>query len=230
MRTIDPQNIRTDFVAALADVRKTFDAANGSGIETDGIKLISEFSFLSSVVLLEGFISDLFVAYINRDNSAFVNYLLSKMSIDTADPHGKRAKPFAAISITRHLTEADIRSVLDSRDYNITFSTVTEMKASAGQWLAAPFKDYFAKISAAESATLAAAKAIRNFLAHRSAAARADMRTALLAPDLPEPLRRGQHEILDVGSFLCSRPKPQTPPRIEQFLASLEDLTNALCP
>ena len=124
MRTIDPQNIKTDYLAALGDVRDTFNAANASGISATSKKLISEFSFLSASILLKGFISDLFVAYINRDNSVFVGYLLGKMSVDTGDSHAKRAKNFASISIKRHLSALEIRSVLDSRDYNITFSTV----------------------------------------------------------------------------------------------------------
>lgn len=96
MRTIDPQNIKTDYLAALGDVRDTFNAANASGISATSKKLISEFSFLSASILLEGFISDLFVAYINRDNSVFVGYLLGKMSVDTGDSHAKRAKNFAS--------------------------------------------------------------------------------------------------------------------------------------
>ena len=91
-------------------------------------------------ILLEGYISDLFVAYINRDNSVFSTYLVGKMAIETSDAHAKRAKNLATISIGQHLKAADIRSILDSRDYNITLSKVAEMKAGAGQWLADPYK------------------------------------------------------------------------------------------
>lgn len=230
MRTIDPKSIRTDYLDALGDVQTTFLAVNASGIPGNGKKLISEFSFLSAAILLEGFISDLFVAYINRDNSVFVGDLLGKMSIGASDAHATRAKNFATISIEKHLTAANIRSVLDSRDYNITFHTVAEMKADAGRWLADPYKSYFTGISADQSATLTAAKAIRNFLAHRSIASKCEMQKALIAPDLPAPLRRGQHNVRDVGSFLCSRPAPLTPFRIEQYLPALQQIAHALCP
>jgi len=230
MRTIDPQSIKTDYIPALGDVKTTFNAANASAIPANGKKLISEFSFLSAATLLEGFISDLFVAYINRDDSVFVGYLVGKMSIDASDEHSQRAKNFATISIGQHLSSADIRSVLDSRDYNITFANASEMKAGAGKWLADPYKNYFTAITASQSATLAAAKSIRNFLAHRSAASKSEMQTALIAPDLPAPLRRGLHHIRDVGSFLRSRPEPQTPYRLEQYLQDLQQIALTLCP
>lgn len=211
-------------------MQTTLTAANASDIPASGKKLISEFSFLSAAILLEGFISDLFVAYINRDNSVFVGYLVGKMSIDVSDTHAKRAKNFASISIGQHLSSANIRSVLDWRDYNITFPSVAEMKAGAGQWLADPYKGYFTGIPADQSATLAATKSIRNFLAHRSAASKSGVQTALIAADLPVALRRGQHNIRDVGSFLRSRPAPQTPFRLDQYLLALQQIAHALCP
>ncbi|TLD71496.1 hypothetical protein FEM03_08205 [Phragmitibacter flavus] len=230
MRTLSPTSIRDDFLAALVDVETTFQAAESAGINAAGMKLITEFSFLSAAILFEGYISDLFVAYINRDSSVFSAHLVGKMVIETIDPHAKRAKSLATISIHQRLTAADIRSVLDSRDYNITFPTVAEMKTGAGQWLAPSFKAYFVNLTASHAAILSATKTMRNFLAHRSGASKNEMQTALAASDLPASLRRGQHTIRDVGSFLRSRPTPQESLRFNQYLQALNQIGNALCP
>ena len=71
MRTQDPTNIRTDFDAAINDVVTAFEAAEAK-IEDDAPrKLLAEYAFVAAAALLEGFISDLFVAYINSDFERF---------------------------------------------------------------------------------------------------------------------------------------------------------------
>jgi hypothetical protein len=230
MRTANPNSIRDDFVAALADVRTTFISAENSNIAGGGKKLITEFSFLSAAILLEGYISDLFVAYINRDDTAFAAHLVGHMKIETNDPFATEAKGFASISIRKHLTTAEIRSVLDSKDYNVTFPTVAAMKAGAGKWLSNADKLHFHNISAAHGAVIEATKAIRNFLAHRSPASKATMQNALTNAHLPADLRRGQHQIKDAGSFLRAKPTPPQPHRLALYLTQLEQIATSLCP
>lgn len=230
MRTLTPTSVRDDFLSAVGDVETTFGAAEASVIPVGGKKLIAEYSFLAAAILLEGYISDLFIAYINRDSSRFRGYLLPKMTIEATDPHAKSAKDFAEIVIKPHLVADEIRAVLDSRDFNITFPTVADMKAKAGQWLADPHKGYFTGLSAAQGATLTACKAIRNFLAQRSKSAKTTMQNELVTADLPSSLRRGQHMIKDVGSFLRSHPTPQEDLRFTQYLTAIKALGSHLCP
>lgn len=230
MRTIDPTSIRDDFLAALTDIRDTFAEAENSGMPVKGKKLVAEFSFLSAAILLEGFISDLFVAYINRDNSVFRSHLVGLMKIETADTNAKRALNLASIQIHQHLTAKEIRDVIDSKDWNVSFATIDAMKESAGKWLVNSYKTHFTSLSRAQVACLVATRQMRNFLAHRSKASKAEMQTALAGGDLHTSLRRGQHAIKDVGSFLRSRPTPQQPQRISQYVDALEALAQALCP
>jgi hypothetical protein len=77
---------------------------------------------------------------------------------------------------------------------------------------------------------LSATKSIRNFLAHRSPSAKKQMQTALASNDLPVHLRRGEHRIGDVASFLQSKPTPSTEPRLLLYLAGLEEIAEVLCP
>jgi hypothetical protein len=69
MRTADPKSTRTDFIAALKDVRTAFTSSNGSNIPDGSKKLVAEYSFLAAAILLEGFLSDLVVAYVSSDVS-----------------------------------------------------------------------------------------------------------------------------------------------------------------
>ena len=54
-------------------------------------KLIAEYAFVAAATLFEGFISDLFVGYINRDIQKFRDYLLGKIGLDPTDEYAKRA-------------------------------------------------------------------------------------------------------------------------------------------
>jgi hypothetical protein len=230
MRTINPANIKSDYVSGISDVRQTIQASENSDMTPARKNFVKEFAFLSAAILLEGFISDLFVAYINRDRTRFTQYLVNHMKIETSDPHAKKAVNLAIVSMPQHLSASQIRSVLDPRDYNVTFTTVDEMKASAGRWLVAPYNAYFTGLNPGQSAEIVAIKTMRNFLAHRSSASKDEMQLALASGALSISLRRGQHQIHNVGSFLRSRPTPNQVYRIQTYLDAFESLGNSLCP
>lgn len=228
MRTLDPTIIRNDYLAAVADVRTTCDAVLASALTYEGKKLVAEYSFLAAAILLEGYISDLFTAYINQDDSRFKRELLQKMTIATDDAHAKAAKDYAAVIIDGRLTQTQIRKILDPRDFNITFVTVSEMKSAAGRWLVATYRNRFTAITGGQASVLECIKAMRNFMAHRSTSARDKMQTALAKADMPAALKRGGHEIHDVGSYLTSVAGGST--RITQYLNQLTTIGGVLCP
>lgn len=228
MRTLDPSIIRTDYITAVTDVRTTCLAVLGSGLTYEGKKLVTEYSFLAAGVLLEGFISDLFTAYINKDASQFKTELLKGMSIETNEQYAKAAKTFAEVSITKHLSQSEIRQILDPKEYNITFFTAAHMTAAAGRWLHPQYATHFNALTLSQAAILESAKDIRNFLAHRSTSARNKMQLSMADANLPPALQKGAHRILDVGSFLSSRHSGQT--RIEQYLDQLISIGQTLCP
>jgi hypothetical protein len=228
MRTLDPKIIREDYLAGVIDVRTTWDAVLATGLSYDGKKLVAEYSFLAAAILLEGYISDLFTAYINQNDARFKTELINKMKIDTSDLHAKAATSFAAILIQGRLTQSEIRKIIDPRDFNITFVTTAEMKAAAGRWLATGYKNRFTSITGPQAAVMECIKAMRNFLAHRSTSARDTMQTALAKSNLPASLKRGGHEIHDVGSYLTAQSGGST--RIAQYLTYLESIGTVLCP
>ena len=229
MRTANPGNIKSDFLSALQDVSNSLTSISSTpaGRSKD---LLLEYLFLGASILLEGFISDLFVAYINRNPDAFAGYLTQRMSVDTEDDYAKRARKYASIDIASHLTMEQIRSILDPRDWNIVFINSSDMKKKAGQWLRPPYKAYFNTLPSDTCAAIEATKAVRNFLAHRSRAAEDSMQKALLNARLPAPLRRGANKVHNVGSFLNSVPVATTQRRSELYLAKIQSVANHLCP
>lgn len=228
MRTSDPTIIRKDYINAVVDVRITYLAVLESGLSNNGKKLVTEYSFLAAAILLEGYISDLFTAYINKDDRRFKEELLKGMNITADEQYAKAAKSFAEVNITKHLTQGEIRQILDPRDFNITFVTVGDMKSAAGRWLQTTYKKRFMALTKPQAAILVSTKDIRNFLAHRSTAARDKMQLSMAESDMPTALKRGNHEIHDVGSFLSSYQGAKT--RIEQYLDHFMGIGTTLCP
>ncbi|WP_136248828.1 hypothetical protein [Halomonas borealis] len=230
MRTLNPSSIKSDFLSGLQDVEEAYVSMAGAALSTTNSNLMAEYTFLGASVLLEGFISDLFIAYINRDNSAFVNYLTGHMKIDASGLYAKRAKNIASIDITSHLSQDSIRNILDPNGYNVSFGSSDDLKEKAGIWLAQPYQGYIQAITPVNSAVFEAFKALRNFLAHRSASAKRNMQNVLTDHNLPQVLRRGQNRVHSVGYYLDSRPNYRDGHRLENYLAESRIIADVLCP
>lgn len=221
MRTQDPSNIRIDFDASLADVRSAFTAAEAGIQGEDAKKLIAEYLFVAVATLFEGFVSDLFVAYINRRSESFRKHLLSRMSLEADDEVAKRAKSHVELSMP-HLSVEKIRGILDPAGYNVTFATTDAMKQAAGTLLSNADKVMFTKTSAVRCAVIDFITAVRNYLAHRSDYAFDAMQTALSAADLPPELKRVGNKVNDVGAYL--RAKQKALHRFEHVLTQVQAL------
>lgn len=143
MRTTKPEPIRDDFIDAISDVKATYNAAAASSMEDKSKKLVAEYSVVAAAVLWEGYISDLFVAYLNKDSSKFVDHLTPLISLEAEDDIAKRAIAHASVKLKKHFTVADLHSILGSKDYNITFPSPAKLKEAAGKYLAAPQSKYF---------------------------------------------------------------------------------------
>ncbi|MFE8728945.1 hypothetical protein [Aeromonas hydrophila] len=230
MRTANPHNIRDDFLAGLQDIETALTDITGKGITQKSRLHVVEYSFLAASILLEGFISDLFVAYINKKNAPFVAYVTTRMTIEATDEVSKRAIPFAAVDIGSHLTLEKIRQILDPRDWNVSFATSADLKAKAGQWLDIPFKIHFTSLSTSHDALLEATKAVRNYLAHRSGASQTAMQAALAHNNLAAGFRRASNNVKSVGSFLDSTPPGGRQTRLKFYLDELQAIAQQLCP
>lgn len=230
MRTANPNNIRDDFLSGLKDIEDALNDITGKGVSPKSRLHVVEYSYLAASILLEGFISDLLVAYINKKNGPFVNYVIKSMKIETADELSKRASQFATIDIGSHLTLDNIRKILDPRDWNVSFTNTGDLKAKANQWLDAPYNGQYNSLSAPHGALLEATKATRNYLAHRSGASKKLMQSALTHKDLAVDFRRGKNQVNSVGSFLDSTPPGLHKTRLSYYLSELRTIAWHLCP
>lgn len=230
MRTYNPHDIKADFLAGLQEIETTFITASDAVSSTASRNHLAEYSFLAASVLLEGFISDLFVAYIHKASGAFVSHLKGKLTIEGKDTLGKRAAGIAQIGIGPRLTPEKIRKILDPEDHNLSFTTPEKLLESAGRWLEEPYRQQFLSLSDSERAVLVAIKALRNYLAHRSLRARSALQDALNDPKLPDGLKRGSYKVLSAGSWLDLKPSPSSPKRLQTFLTKIRAIAEKLNP
>src|SRR5205823_529705 len=96
----NPNDVRTDFAASLADVAAFHATANAALTGDKDKTFLVEHTFLAAAVLWEGFISDLLVAYINRDATRFRTHL--KDALETTLT--------AMIAIRNHIAHRSKRS------------------------------------------------------------------------------------------------------------------------
>lgn len=227
MRTQDPTKIREEFFRELDQIAGAFSATERGLTDDQPRKLIAEYLFVAAAALVEGFISDLFVAYINRDSSAFRQHILGRVSAETTDPVAKRALSDVSMNLP-HLTVDRIREILDPNDYNITFSTTDKMKEAAGTWLASNDKARIVGISVPQARFVDYLKAVRNFLAHGSQASNDSMQAILSNSDLPAELRRGPNGVADIGAYL--RASQSGKQRFVHCIDQIKALVVQLCP
>jgi hypothetical protein len=230
MRTVDPNNIKTDFIAALMDIEEAHSSVSASAIPKSQVHLLAEYTFLGAAILMEGYISDLFVAYINKQNSRFILTLTNHMEIEGDEPYSKRAKQYAVVDIASHLTIDKIRKILDPKDWNVSFVSAADLKGKAGQWLDQAYASRITNLSPSHCALYDTTKAIRNFLAHRSGSAKNVMQDALINQDLPVEFRRGVNNVDKVGNFLESKPVGESQSRLRFYISEIRNIANQLCP
>jgi len=230
MRKLDPEGIRTDFDSALDDVKSATDAVLAAKVNRTTKKLITESAMLTAAVLWEGFLSDLFIAYINRDTSAYAMFAEAAVRQHAQEKFGTDVVKSVSLQLELHLSADQVRQLLDSKGYNLTFKTASFLVHRAGEWLAKPYKQYFTALTPAQRASIDASSAIRNFLAHRSRSSKGEMAKALVVADLPRNLGRGTNDVHDIGAFLLSTPVRAKTTRFALYVTNLKALAAGLCP
>jgi hypothetical protein len=243
VRKANPAGIRDDFFRALHDIETTYKSVDDATLNKASKKLVAEYSLMAAAVLWEGYLSDLFVAYVNVDMTRFADRLLELVELSV----GKSAHPellaFAGQAvkcghIKKHFTKKqlsleELREVLDARGWNLTFDSIADLKKHAGLLLEEPHCGYFTTLAAPQAAMILAWRALRNFLAHRSPAAKGDMHSALRNPDLPSQLKIGERSVDDVGYHLTKAlvgvPAARKT-RLLYYLVEMRAIGRTLCP
>lgn len=222
MRKINPVDVKTDFISGLNKVQEFYEAA-ADALQTDSHQtLLVENTLLSVAVLWEGFLSDLIVAYINRNSSRFAHHLKDALATDQTPKQALILKHFSTVNVPFHLNKDMIIELLDSQGNNITFSTYSALADKSSSWLTSQDAEKISKLPGSDQAIMDTLIAIRNHIAHRSERSYKTMNTALSKGALHATgLKRGVKNIKHVGVYLKSRPVGMQTPRINIFLDSL---------
>ena len=209
MRKINPNDVRTDFSREVDDVVAYFNrvvgSLAGSPHELGDITRLAETTFLTVFVGFERFLSDLFLAYLNRQFGAYRADLEGRVRQSTQERFGAWASQRTRLDRVQHVRVADLENIVDPQGRNLTFPSAQDIKEKAQRWLSAAHNARIQGLSAHDDRVIDTARAIRDFIAHRSKAALDAMNgylaTVTQGPHNPH-LGRGANDIHSAGFFL----------------------------
>jgi hypothetical protein len=145
------------------------------------------------------------LAYLNRDFSTYEQRLIGRVTDSVRDKFGAGVVALVTIRPKGHVRMDELQGIVDPNGFNLTFSSVDRLKDTASQWLTAAHVSRIKSITQHEGRLMDTARSIRDFIAHRSAAARATMNNALSTIQSGthnRNLGRGPNEVHSVGSYL----------------------------
>ena len=213
MRKVDPAGVKSDFndfaVERLAHFGRLEILLKGTAHEKRDLSLLSEMTLHSAYVAFEVFLSDLMLAYINRDFSVYQQDLKSRIDASISSKFGSAAASRTNFSVSKHISVQDLEQLIDPTGWNLTFKDVAELKRKFASWVLAVHGAGVAALSASDTRLIDTTRAIRNFIAHGSTGSKAIMNVSLLTIStgpgcINASLPRGPHKIDDVGAYLKS--------------------------
>ena len=231
VRKIKPDDVRADFDALILDIEGFYDAAVRSVVTEKDQTLLAESTLLSCAVLWEGFLSDLFIAYINRDPAQFKRHLENALGVQLKENAKTMSiyEKFCKLTFPQHMTKADIQELADAQGYNVTFRNFAVIESKANQWLTARHKRQIIGLTAPQKVTVDAWIAIRNHIAHRSKSSLDRMNIVLNDGALATTgLKRGVNRVKRAGFYLKARPPPNDNSRLKIFIDNMRNIAAAI--
>lgn len=229
MRKMDPVAVKEDFSSGLDDLIGFYDEAFVALHRAGQRTFLAENTLLSAAVLWEGFISDLVIAYINRDSSRFSVHLRASVESALKGKQHVIYSRFANLNIPVHLSKSDIIDLIDEHKSNIAFSKYSDLQEAANRWLIANHARKFTSLTAPQKATVDALIAVRNHIAHRSDRSAIAMNDVLHKGELHiTGLRRGINNVKHMGSYLKAQPAQHQASRLKLFLMMLKAISVSL--
>lgn len=237
MRKIRPQDVVDDFVQQLDDLASYFDrikqALHGQPNEKSDLNKLAEQSFVSSAVALEGFLSDIFLAFVNRDSSQLLAEYQDQIRNSAAEKYNRWIADRVQVAPVRHINVNTLQKLLDKRGRNVTFGNAARLKQQAQSLLAQPYRDWINQLNEADENLIDGVKAARDFIVHRSADAKNRMNDALQQLNVyveNDGLGRNVYRVDDVGTFLKALISGTDQRRIERFWDRVREIALWLRP
>lgn len=213
MRKVDPAGVKEDFNAFACERRSHFarieSFLKGSPHEKRDLSILAETTLHSTYVAFEVFLSDLLLAYMNRDFSTYQASLQTEIQKLVKSKLGIGASSMTKLDAPKHIKAQDLESLIDPTGWNLTFKSVDILQSTYAAWVSPALGAGVAGLALSDTKLIDTARAIRNFTAHKSTGSKKIMNdmlvtisTGVTCPNAPLP--RGNHEIHDVGAYLKS--------------------------
>ena len=230
MRKISPDDVRDDFRRQLSDMTSFHNKGFTAFASESDQSTLTEHSLLAAAVSWESFVSDMFIAYINRDATRFKTQLRSSFDthIKTAATPKRVFDAFGSLTFPNHLKKADVQALANSVGNNITFPNFDELEQRADSWLVPAHAAKFSGLSGQQKAVVNSVIALRNHIAHRSQRSLDAMNEVLGRGVLhPTGIRRLDNRFHNVGAWLKSTPVGRNEMRFTTIIGILDGIGQA---
>jgi len=235
MRKVDPVDVKAGFTSFATERMAHFSRLEAllrrTPHEKRDLSVLSETTLHSVYVAFEVFLSDLMLAYINRDFSVYQANLKSRIESSINAKFGSGAAARTTFGVSKHINIQDLENLIDPTGWNMTFKDVDELKTKFADWVSPAHGAGVSALGPSDTRLIDTVRAIRNFVAHGSPGSKRIMNdklsTVAVGPACPnDPLCRGQHEIDDVGAYLKAYSFGQR--RLYTFIMRLQAIAGGL--
>lgn len=233
MRKIRPNDVIDDFRSQATELLDYFGrlstALNNTANELSDRSTLAEQTFLNAATAFEGFLSDVFIAFLNRDSSQYQDDVFNRLKSSVKEKYGEWHSLRLSYGKVKHIGAADVKELLDPTGWNVTFKSAEVLKTKANEWLKTSVANKFKALTKHDERVIDTTKAVRDFIAHRSESAKQRMNDTLNAVDKGPPNRnlgRGAHQVHKAGSFLKAEFSGSA--RVKLYIERLRDIANKL--
>jgi len=230
LRTMDPARVRASFDAQIDDAL-SFYRRVVTGLRSDAdVTRLSALTLMSAATIWESFLSDLVIAYINRDPSQFSVHLENALKQDLSGKQKQIQSRYAPFVAPNSIERKAIVSLLDSDGNNITFKSAAHLKKTAKIWITQGNRAGIEGLTNQQMAVIDLTVALRNHIAHDSERSRDALKNAVSKGALHgSGLHRAQNAIHTPGVYLKSKHRqPGGNPRIEEILGHMRAIGAAI--
>lgn len=227
MRKICLDGIKDDFLRQLDDLTQFHETGLAAFTKESDRSTLTEYSLLAAAVAWEGFVSDMFIAYINRDPARFMQHLDAalKAHVEKCPISKKVFDTFGTLTLPTHLKKADVEKLANGGRRNITFRSFAELEGQAEEWLVPDHAAKFRELDDSQKAVVDSVIALRNHIAHRSQASSDAVNKALECKKLEGTgLQRGPNRCRNVGAWLKATPDGGKRTRLALIIRTLREV------
>lgn len=227
---MDPARVRALFDSQLAEATTFYHTVRATLTSAADLTRLSASTMISAVTLWESFLSDLIVAYINRDPSQFAVHLREALNQDLSGKQKQIVNRYAPYQAPTRIDRATILSLLDNNGNNITFSHSQALKKSAKRWISPANMAGINALTEQQLAIINLWIALRNHIAHGSERSQTALQTSVSHGALHGTgLHRAQNAIHAPGVYLKSKhQQTRGIPRIEEILRHMRQIAAAI--